>query len=85
VEAVGLPTGGGNCGPGPLLFNWSCETIDPHGTWINYTNGDYASIAVNSSGLAIIAYQGFILNSSGNLMVARQLAQVFLPLIVKNP
>jgi hypothetical protein len=84
VEAVGLPTGGGNCGPGDLLFNWSCETIDRHGTYINYRNGDFASIAVNSSGLATIAYNGFILASGGNLMVSRQLVQVFLPLIVKN-
>jgi hypothetical protein len=83
LAALGLPPGG-NCGPTVDLFQtWSCEEVDPHGDWVFYQNGDYAAIAVNPSGLATIAYQGFIIDSVGNLMVARQRAQSFLPLVLK--
>jgi hypothetical protein len=87
VAAVGLPVGGGNCGPEEdLLFNWSCATIDRHGTYTTYRNGDFVSMAVNSSGLGTIAYSGFIINDAGNLMVSRQVPdRVFLPLVARNP
>jgi hypothetical protein len=86
LEAVGLPPGYGNCGPEEGLFRtWICETIDLHGTVINWRNGDFAAIDVNSLGLATIAYQRFWVNgASGNLMVAQQKPwQVFLPLVLR--
>jgi hypothetical protein len=85
LDALGLPPGYGNCGPEEGLFRtWICKTIDLHGTWISYRNGDYASIDINSSGLATIAYQGFVTASGGNLNVAQQRMQVFLPLVMKG-
>lgn len=84
AAALGLSGGGGNCGPGNLFYTWYCETIDRYGTWIPYRNGDYVSIAVNSSGLATIAYNGFITSSNGNLNVSYQRFQVVLPLVTKN-
>jgi hypothetical protein len=41
-------------------------------------------MAVNGSGLATIAYEGFIVPSGGNLMVAQQRVQVLLPLAMKG-
>jgi hypothetical protein len=84
LAAVGLPAGSGNCGPEVPLATWYCETIDSPGIWIPYRNGDYVSIAVGPSGLATIAYYGFILSSGGNLMVAYQRVQVYLPLVVRS-
>jgi len=85
VPALGLPAGSGNCGPEIPFSTWRCETIDRQGQWITYRNGDFVSIAVSPSGLATIAYNGFITSSGGNLMVARQRLQVFLPLTMRNP
>jgi hypothetical protein len=86
LTAMGLPPGYGNCGPETLFRTWSCETIDPHdGKWTPYRNGDYVSIAASPSGLATIAYYRFYITASrGNLMVAYQRFQVFLPLLMKN-
>jgi hypothetical protein len=84
LPALGMPGGSGNCGPETPFSTWHCETIDPAGTWIHYRNGDYVSIAVSPSGLATIAYYGFIRPEGGNLMVAYQRFQVFLPLVLKN-
>ncbi|MCJ7549982.1 MAG: hypothetical protein MUQ30_09910 [Anaerolineae bacterium] len=82
--ALGLALDQGNCGPFYFLYpSWSCETIDPHGSYINYRNGDFVSITTNSSGLATIAYYEFILSSSGNLGVSYQRIQIFLPLVLK--
>jgi hypothetical protein len=81
VAALGLPGGGGNCGP---ESTWYCETIDRSGKWIPYRNGDYVSIAVNSAGLATIAYNGFVTSSDGNLNVSYQQFQVVLPLVTKS-
>jgi hypothetical protein len=86
LDAVGLPPGSGNCGPEEGLFStWICETIDLHGTVINWRNGDFAAVDVNSLGLATIAYERYWVNgASGNLMVAQQQPwKVFLPLIVR--
>ncbi|MGD2157112.1 MAG: hypothetical protein PVG14_10435 [Anaerolineales bacterium] len=82
LAALGLPAGSGNCGPENLFSTWYCETIDRYGTWIHYRNGDYISLAVSPSGLATIAYQGFITSSGGNMMVAYQRFQVFLPSVM---
>jgi len=84
VGAVGLPPGGGNCGYGPLLSIWSCETIDRFGTWPAYRNGDFVSLDIAPSGVAHIAYNGFILSSGGNLVVAYQRYRVYLPLLLRN-
>jgi hypothetical protein len=84
LAALGLPPGGGNCGPENLFYTWYCETIDRYGMWTPYRNGDYVSIAVGPSGLATIAYQRFITSSDGNLMVSHQRSPVFLPLVMKN-
>ena len=87
VAALGLSGGGGNCGPViNLFYTWYCETIDRSGTWITYRNADYVSIAVAPSGLATIAYYGFVTSTGGNMYVATQRLplQVFLPLTVKD-
>jgi hypothetical protein len=84
VAALGLSGGGGNCGPEDLFYTWYCETIDRSGTWVPYRNGDYVSIAVAPSGLATIAYNGYIIPSGGNLNVATQRLQIFLPLTLKD-
>ena len=81
VNALGLPAGSGNCGPEEIFLLWFCETIDPFGTWINYRNGDFVSLDISPSGLAHIAYNGFILPEGGNLYVAYQRFKVYLPLV----
>ena len=83
IAALGLSAGGGNCGPEDPL-TWYCETIDPSGQLIRYRNGDFVSIALSSSGLATIAYYGFITSSDGNLMVSYQGFRSFLPLVMEN-
>jgi hypothetical protein len=84
IAALGLSAGAGNCGPEDLFLTWYCQTIDSPGTWVSYRNGDFVSIAVNSLGLAAIAYYGFITSSAGgNLMVAQQRLAVFLPLVMR--
>jgi hypothetical protein len=82
LAALGLPVGSGNCGPEDLFYKWFCETIDPYNPFVPYRNGDYISLDVSPSGLATIAYQGFITSSGGNLMVAYQRFQVFLPSVM---
>jgi hypothetical protein len=84
LAALGLAAGSGNCGPEDLFLTWYCETIDPAGGWVTHRDGDYVSIAVDSGGLATIAYYGFITAEGGNLMVAYQRFQFFLPLVMKN-
>jgi len=85
VAALGLPAGSGNCGPADPFLTWYCETIDRFG--FNIRHGDYVSIDVNSAGLATIAYYGsigWITDPGGDLMVAQQRLQVFMPLAMKN-
>jgi len=84
VGAVGLPPGGGNCGYGPLLSMWSCQTIDRPFMWSDYRNGDFVSLDIAPSGVAQSAYNGFILAASGNLRVAYQRYRVYLPLLLRN-
>jgi hypothetical protein len=73
---VGVP---GNCGPGG---SWDCETINSVGVMIRHA--DFVSIDLNSAGLATIAYYGNVSSSGGDLKVAYQRLQVFLPLVMKN-
>jgi hypothetical protein len=90
LDALGMPPGAGNCGPEVGLFTtWSCETIDPYVSKFNfsYRNGDYASIAVSPAGLATIAYYRLYTHvepDDGNLVIAHQRFQVFLPLVMKD-
>jgi hypothetical protein len=81
LAALGLSVGGGNCGP---ISTWYCQTINRHSPWVPYRQGDYVSIAVNQSGLATIAYFGFITLTDGNLAVAYQRFQVFEPVVMNN-
>jgi hypothetical protein len=76
-DAAGYPIG--------LFRTWFCETIDQFLWPPNPRFGDYAAIALNASGLATIAYEGFIVASGGNLTVAQQRVRVFLPLVIKAP
>ena len=86
VAALGLSIEQGNCGPVSYLYHtWYCETIHRSGKYITYRNGDFVSVATNSSGLATIAYYEFITSSGGNLGVSQQRLQVFMPSVVKNP
>ena len=85
VAALGLPAGGGNCGPEDLFSTWYCETIDRHGRFVPYRNGDFVSLDISPSGLATIAYYRLYTDfADGNLMVSYQRFQVFQPLVVKN-
>jgi hypothetical protein len=86
LAALGWPAGSGNCGPEDLFLTWYCETIDSPGPWVDYRNGDFASITMDPSGLATIAYYRlYRKHADGNLVVSRQRPyQVFLPLVVKN-
>jgi hypothetical protein len=82
LAALGLPAGSGNCGPEKPFSTWYCETIDRYNPFLPYRNGDYISLAVSPSGLATIAYQGFITSAGGNLRVAYQRFQYFLPSVM---
>ena len=84
LAALGLLGGSGNCGPENPFSTWYCETIDRSGKYTPYRHGDFVSIAVTRSGLAIIAYNEFITASDGNMAVAYQRFQVFQPLVLNN-
>jgi hypothetical protein len=79
AAALGLLVG--NCGPQNLFYTWQCEAIR---FGIGVGLGDFVSLAVNSAGLATIAYYGNITTSDGDLKVAYQRLQIFLPLALKN-
>ena len=63
------------------VYTWQCDTIS---FGIGIGQGDFVSLAVNSAGLSTIAYYGNITTSDGDLKVAYQRLQVFLPLALKN-
>ncbi len=76
VNAIGQLIG--NCGPEESLFySWQCDIIS---AGIGYEQGDYISHSVSSSGLTTIAYYGNIPSLPGNLRIAYQRFQVYLPL-----
>ncbi len=80
AAALGLLVG--NCGPIPSLFyTWQCDVIS---FGIGIGQGDFVSLAVNSAGLSTIAYYGNITASDGDLQVAYQRLQVFLPLVLRQ-
>ncbi len=76
----------GNCGdvpPGYLFMAWQCGSID-NGYSDILNEADYVSAAVNSSGLATIAYyetDDYYLNAS--LKVAYQHVFIYLPIVRK--
>jgi hypothetical protein len=84
AAALGLSGGGGNCGPMTPFSTWYCETIDPPPWWSTYRNGDSVSLDVSPSGLVSIAYNGFIMDDSGNLRMAYQRFQYYLPVVLRN-
>jgi hypothetical protein len=74
-----------NCGPEDLFLTWYCEIIDGGGSWTDEAGS--VSIAVNSAGLATIAYHeldSYAYPVQGNLKVAYQRLKVFLPLVLRN-
>jgi hypothetical protein len=74
-----------NCGPQDLFLTWYCEAIDGGGPYTDEAGS--VSLVVNSAGLATIAYHeldSYPYPSEGNLKVAYQRLQVFLPLALKN-
>jgi len=79
AAAIGLLVG--NCGATSLFYTWQCDTIS---FGIGIGQSDFVSLAVNSAGLSTIAYYGNITASDGDLKVAYQRLQVFLPLVLKN-
>jgi hypothetical protein len=83
IAALGIITG--NCGPKVGLVSlWQCDTIDGGGSHTDEAN--YAAVAVNSAGLAAIAYhESDSKSGGGRLKVAYQehSYQVFLPIVVR--
>lgn len=74
-----------NCGPEDLFQTWYCESVDGGGS--NTDEAGSVSIAVNSAGLATIAYHeldNYPYPAEGNLKVAYQRLQTFLPLVRKD-
>ncbi len=72
----------GNCGPATPFYTWQCDPITRIG--IGFGQGDYMSLAVNSAGLSTIAYYGTVTGSGGDLKVAYQRLEVFVPLTLRN-
>jgi len=70
----------GNCGPADPFYTWQCDVIS---IGFGIGQADYLSLAVNSAGLSTIAYYGNSTEFDGDLRIARQRLQVFLPLILK--
>ena len=74
-----------NCEPEELFLTWCCDTIDGGGAHTEEAGS--VSLAVNSAGLATIAYHeldDYPFPVEGNLKVAYQRLQAFLPLALKN-
>jgi hypothetical protein len=80
-SAYGEPIG--NCGPAQPLFGvWTCKTLDGGGSFLN--EAEYATIGINSAGLAYIAYaEDDSYNSKTNLKIAFQQLALYLPLVEK--
>jgi len=74
-----------NCGPENLFLTWYCESIDGGGAYTDEAGS--VSLAVNTAGLATIAYHeldSYPYPAEGNLKVAYQRLQVFLPLVLRG-
>ena len=80
VLAHGIPAG--NCGPiGSLGHSWQCTTIDDAtqgGGAGNLYEADFAAVAVDPNGFAVIAYNEYDdLNNEGRLKFAGQEGVLF--------
>jgi len=71
----------GNCGPADPFYTWLCDVIS---IGIGFGQGDYISLAVNSAGLSTFAYYGNSTEFDGDLRIAHQRLQIFLPLILRQ-
>ena len=71
----------GNCGPADPFYTWQCDVIS---LGYGIGQGDYMSLAVNSAGLSTLAYYGNSTESDGDLRVAYQRLQVFMPLTLRK-
>ena len=71
----------GNCGPVSTFFTWQCDSLS---LGVSISQGDYLSLAVNSTGLATLAYYGDSLTADGDLKIAYQRLQLFLPAARKD-
>lgn len=76
----------GNCGPTFWGFHlWRCDVVD--GGSLLADEGESVSLALNSAGLATIAYHEFDQSGmfdEGNVKVAYQQLQVFMPLVLRD-
>ena len=82
ADTLGLPYG--NCGPAdPVFYSWQCDTIDHGGGGSNADEAGYTALAIHSSGLVTIAYHEDEDYLAGNLKVAYQRVQAFLPLVMR--
>jgi hypothetical protein len=75
-----------NCGPQDLFYLWSCQFIDI-GASTDISEAGSVSMVVNSTGLTTIAYHeldSYAYPSQGNLKVAYQRLQLFLPLALQK-
>lgn len=78
VTALGQLSG--NCGPADPFYTWQCDLIS---MGIGFGQGDFMSLGVNPAGLFSLAYYGNITESDGDLKIAYQRLQTFLPLTLK--
>jgi hypothetical protein len=71
-----------NCGPVNVQHTWYCKVIDGGGSWLDEANS--VAIDINATGLATIAYHeldSYANPIAGNLKIAYQRMQLFLPLV----
>jgi hypothetical protein len=83
--ALGLVPGETNCGPENPFSTWYCGIIDGGGSYTD--EGGSVSIVFSSSGLATIAYtelDSYAFPTEGNLKIAYQRRQLFLPITIKH-
>jgi hypothetical protein len=67
----------GNCGPANPFATWQCAVVDDGGNWGEV--GKYAALALNSAGLAYIAYHD---ENYHTLKVAYEHLEVFVPIVI---
>jgi len=75
----------GNCGPETPFSTWQCTFIDGGGA--HQDEAAYASIVLNPSGLAMIAYSELETYDSPNeynLKIAYQRLMLYLPIVIRN-
>ena len=82
---LGLVPGETNCGPETPFSTWYCRIIDGGGSYTD--EGGSVSLVFSTSGLATIAYlemDAYEFPTQGNLKVAYQRLQLFLPLTLQD-